>query len=353
MMNTLFTYLNKPIYKHILFWIAVFSFYIAVNRVHYNSTEELLTINFLYLLFQTVTSYTIIYFIIPHYKKHKNILLSIIIAFTFFVVLNIIYVSWQAFFYAPESNNCYWRLQQNHGHLPFLQQVWGWKEDFAGLFWIFMQPTFFLIPFLWYEKNLKLSVANEQKKVAELAALKNQLNPHFLFNTLNNLYSLALEKSEKTPEVIERLSDILDYILYRCKYKYVPLEKEVELIDNYLSLEKVRYGKRVDIQFKKSIKNNKKIAPLILLTFIENAFKHGVKQELKKAKITIDLTTQNDSIIFIIKNTKPITKIASVQEPLGLKNVQKQLVLLYPETHNLQISDTQREYSVTLTLKQQ
>lgn len=82
-MNTLFTYLNKPIYKHILFWIAVFSFYIAVNRVHYNSTEELLTINFLYLLFQTVTSYTIIYFIIPHYKKHKNILLSIIIAFTF------------------------------------------------------------------------------------------------------------------------------------------------------------------------------------------------------------------------------------------------------------------------------
>lgn len=349
-MNTLFTYLNKPIYKHILFWVVVFSFYITLKRIHYTSTETLLLTRFIYLLFQIATAYTIIYFLIPYYNRSKKWLLTLIFTLVFYSILNVLYLFWQGYFYPPESNNCYWRFNQSYGHLPFLEQVWSWRKDFNGLFWVFTQPTFFLIPFLWYEKNLKLSVANEQKKIAELTALKNQLNPHFLFNTLNNLYSLAIEKSDKTPEVIERLSDILDYILYRCKDKYVSLEKEVELIDNYLALEKVRYGKRVNIQFSKDIKPGTKIAPLILLTFIENAFKHGVKEELNQANISIQLTSDNQEIRFRINNTKPVSKIESNTEPLGLKNVKKQLELLYPDNHHLDIVDTKKEYSLNLTL---
>lgn len=350
-MNILFTYLSKPIYKHILFWIVVFSFYITLKRVHYDSTEVLMITRFVYLLFQIATAYTIIYVFIPLYKKYKNLLLVFLLAFIFYVLLNIFYMVWEATCYESNSNKCYWRFHQNYGHLSILQQAWAWRKDFIGLFWVFTQPTFFLLPFLWYEKNLKLSVAKEQKNIAELTALKNQLNPHFLFNTLNNLYSLALEKSDKTPEVIERLSDILDYILYRCKDKYVLLEKEIELIENYLALEKVRYGKRVDIKFTHNIKPETKIAPLILLTFIENAFKHGVKQELKQAKITIDLTTEKNTINFKIENTKPLTKMVSEQETLGLKNVKKQLELLYSETHLLTILDENDTFLVTLTLK--
>lgn len=344
-MDHLFKYLNK----HVLFWIAVFSFYIAVDRVHFSTTERLFTIKFIYLLFQMVTAYTIIYFIIPQYKQFKSILILVLMLFVLFAFLNVIYVGWQYLFYNP--NSCYGRFKAAYGHLPLYLQIFNWRQDFLIISWLFIQPTFFLIPFLWYEKNLNISIANEQKKIAELSALKNQLNPHFLFNTLNNLYTLALEKSDNTPKVIERLSEILDYILYRCNDKYVPLNKEVELIENYLALEKLRYGKRVDISLNTRINSNDKIAPLILLTFIENAFKHGVKQELYQANINIELTSDGELITFRITNSKSKSKAESRNEKLGLKNVKHQLALLYPGTHKLLIEDEDAQYTVTLELK--
>lgn len=352
-MHILFTYLNKPIYKHILFWVVVFSFYITLKRVHYDSTEVLMITRFVYLLFQMATAYTIIYFLIPHYKKHKNLLLTFFLAFSFYSILNILYFVWQGACYYPESNNCYWRFHENYGHLSVLQQIWNWRNDFIGLFWVFTLPTFFLIPFLWYEKNLKLSVASEQKKIAELTALKKQLNPHFLFNTLNNLYALSLEKSDTAPEVIEKLSSILDYMLYKCDDKFVPIQQEIELIENYLVLEQVRYEDRVLVSFKNSITEHCKIAPLLLLTFIENTFKHGVSQELKMATIKINLTTDNDTIVFGIFNTKPssVVKKESEKKAIGLQNVQQQLDLLYPDAHHLKIEDTSESFSVTLKLK--
>ncbi|XZC80932.1 sensor histidine kinase [Tenacibaculum sp. ZS6-P6] len=351
MMNTLFTYLNKPIYKHVLFWLAVFSFYLAIDRVYYNSTQKLLEIKFVYLLFQIITAYSIIYGIYPLYKKRKNILEFAILISLLFVFLNSIYVTWHAVIDTMDSDTCYTRFKSKYGHLSFFEQVLSWKKDFIILTWLFIQPTFFLIPFLWYDKNLKLSISNEQKKIAELNALKNQLNPHFLFNTLNNLYSLALEKSDKTPLVIEKLSDILDYILYRCNDKYVSLEKEIELIENYLALEKLRYGKRVEITFNKEISTSTKVAPLIFLTFIENAFKHGVKQELHQAKIIIELYANNDILKFKVENTKPDAVLKSNQKKLGLINIRKQLDLLYTEDYDIKISDTPNLYSVTLLLK--
>ena len=184
--------------------------------------------------------------------------------------------------------------------------------------------------------------------------MRNQLNPHFLFNTLNNIYALALEKSDKTPEVIERLSDILDYILYRCKESYVPVQKEIELIENYLSLEGIRYGNRVTVDFDYKVEQQVEIAPLLLLTFVENAFKHGVTQELKKAKIDISLTTDDSGILFSIYNSKPgktLAKNPGDEKPLGLKNVEQQLELLYPDSHELKLSDKEDRYEVTLRLK--
>lgn len=265
--------------------------------------------------------------------------------FLMFVVYNL----FKLYYYDPKYIETYSKLGKIHAKESLLQRL-AYPSVFLSKSIKFLTPTVLLVMTRFYRNQQQFLQLKEQKKTAELLALKNQLNPHFLFNTLNNLYSLAIEKSDKTPEVIERLSDILDYILYRCKDKYVLLEKEIELIENYLALEKVRYGKRVDIQFKKDIKPDAKIAPLILLTFIENAFKHGVKQELKQAKITINLATENNLIIFKIENTKPHTTIKS-EEPLGLKNVKKQLELLYPETHSLTILNENDMFLVTLTLK--
>ena len=203
----------------------------------------------------------------------------------------------------------------------------------------------------FYKNQQKYLQLNEQKKTAELTALKHQLNPHFLFNTLNNIYALAIKKSDQTPEVIDKLSDILDYMLYRCNDTFVSLQKEIELIENYLSLEKVRYGKRVQISFEKEIQQDVKIAPLLLLTFIENAFKHGVSQELKEAFITIRIRTEKKQIIFFLENSKSKTKVKkNTKYCIGLKNVKKQLDLLYLNNNFLDIENTKESYKVTLKL---
>ncbi|WP_171974468.1 sensor histidine kinase [Cellulophaga omnivescoria] len=216
---------------------------------------------------------------------------------------------------------------------------------------LFLTPAVLLLMAQFYKNQQRLLKLNEQKKTAELTALKHQLNPHFLFNTLNNLYSLALKKSDQTPDVIEKLADILDYMLYRCNDTFVSLQKEIELINNYLSLEKVRYGKRVQILFENNIKKDVNIAPLLLLTFIENAFKHGVSQELKEALIEININLENSQIVFYIKNTKPNASLENSEESrIGLKNVKKQLELVYPNNYILDIKNAKETYEVTLKL---
>lgn len=216
----------------------------------------------------------------------------------------------------------------------------------------YLSPTAFLLLIKYYKRQKDYLLLNEQKKIAELRTLKNQLNPHFLFNTLNNLYSLAIKKSDKTPEVISKLSDILDYMLYRCNDKFVSLDKEIILIENYITLEKIRYGNRVQVNFEKSINAQAEIAPLILLTFVENAFKHGVSQEINMAEIDITLTNKDSEIIFIVKNTIPAG--ASTEEDgkqsIGMANVKQQLELLYPDKHQLEIDHNPKLFCVRLKL---
>jgi sensor histidine kinase YesM len=216
-------------------------------------------------------------------------------------------------------------------------------------------PAIILLVFEYYRNQKEIYSLKEQKKTSELEALKNQLNPHFLFNTLNNLYILTLEKSDEAPEVINKLSEILDYILFRCKKKYVPLANEIELLNNYIALEKLRYGKRLNIRFEHHIIAEVSIAPLLLLTFVENAFKHGVSQEINQATITIKLKATKEQINFQIENTKPNLTNSSDHQPsrasLGLVNVQTQLDILYPKAHTLAINDNIHSFELFLNLE--
>lgn len=244
-------------------------------------------------------------------------------------------------------------VQRKYAVEPFLKRI-SYPSLWVSKFVMYFIPTGLLLVYRFYKNQRELSKINEQKKIAELTALKQQLNPHFLFNTLNNLYALALEKSERTPEVIERLSDMLDYMLYRTNSKFVSLQKEIELIENYLALERIRYGNRVAVSFDYEKPNDTKIAPLLLLTFIENAFKHGVRQELKQASIDISLKLTGEDILFKIKNSKPSSSIVSdnTEQALGLKNVKRQLELLYPNAYDLQLLDEESTYMVLLKLEQ-
>jgi len=215
-------------------------------------------------------------------------------------------------------------------------------------------PSMILIAIKYYRDQKDIVQLKEQKKTTELNLLKNQLNPHFLFNTLNNLYALALKKSDKTPEVIAKLSEILDYMLYQCKDKYVPINKEIELLENYIVLEKVRYGNRVDVVFEKHINSNAKIAPLILLNFVENAFKHGVSQELNNALIELSISTAEDEIVFKLKNTKPQSYSENKngdKASIGMQNTKKQLDLLYPNAYSLKVNNSNLDYALELKIR--
>jgi sensor histidine kinase YesM len=183
----------------------------------------------------------------------------------------------------------------------------------------------------------------EQKRVTdleksqletELLFLKSQISPHFLFNTLNNIYSLSVEKSNKTPRIVLKLSELMRYMLYETKNKKQSLENEILCIENYLDLEKIRNDDRLQINLAISGDiHDKEIAPIILLTFIENAFKHGVNKNTGKVVIDINFTIKGDHLHFTVSN--PMPEVTEHQDHfntsggIGIENVKKRLALVY------------------------
>jgi len=205
----------------------------------------------------------------------------------------------------------------------------------------------------WYlEHQQKLQVEKE-KLNAELQLLKAQLHPHFLFNTLNNLYSLVYEKSDKAPKMLMRLSGLLSYVLYECKANEVLLSKEISIIKDYVALEKERYGERLDISFNFSGDiEDKMIAPMLFQPFIENTFKHGTSEQLGKAWMSIDLSVKGNQLYFKIINSCDNNPVAVPEKPgVGIENVKKRLGLLYPGNFKLQNGVEDDVYIVSLSLE--
>ncbi len=196
----------------------------------------------------------------------------------------------------------------------------------------------------------------QQEKEAELKLLKAQLNPHFLFNTLNNLYGLSVIKSDKLPSLMLKLSDLLRYSLYETKESFVPLEKEIKYLENYIALEKIRLEEKSKIRFSKSgLITTTKIAPMLLIVFVENAFKHLSITKGKNSNVHVVLEVSVDKLVFKCVNTIDNTGIEThdlekKNSGIGLQNAKKRLKLMYPDKHNLTISKTQENYSVELIL---
>ncbi|MCU0355850.1 MAG: histidine kinase [Cytophagales bacterium] len=205
----------------------------------------------------------------------------------------------------------------------------------------------------WYLKQKALQQTEKEKLTAELQLLKAQLHPHFLFNTLNNLYALTLAKSDQSPEVVLKLSGLLSYILYECNVPEVPLKKEIQILKNYAELEQMRYGSRVEVSlnFTGDIEH-KTIAPLLLLPFVENAFKHGSSEQIEQAWISLDLSVEEKILKFKLINSKnEDAPMESNRGGIGLQNVRKRLELIYPGRHELKISAQNEIFVVNLTLE--
>ena len=187
-------------------------------------------------------------------------------------------------------------------------------------------------------------------KEAELKLLKAQIQPHFLFNTLNNLYSLAIAKSEKTPGVIITISDLLSYIIYDCTAEKVSLEKEVNFIRNYIELERLRYDENLSVSL--IFPDNffgESIAPMILHAFVENSFKHGAGNDPGNPWISLDLSVIDGVLNLNLSNSK-VRATGSDQPGIGIMNAAKRLELIYPGRHQLKIADEEKLYSLTLEI---
>ena len=208
----------------------------------------------------------------------------------------------------------------------------------------------------WFQiQNEKADLITKNVQT-ELQFLKNQINPHFLFNTLNNLYALTLKKSDLAPDVVIKLSDMLRYMLYECNEKEVALSKEIKYIQNYIELEKIRLSKNVDIQIKIEGDISKTyIAPLLIIPFIENSFKHGLKYSSSNAYLHFNVNANQNELAFYIENSKANNMAGSIRTNttggIGLVNVKKRLELIYPSTHSLKIQESPNSYTIDLKIK--
>jgi len=344
--------LKKRWAGHITFWFAILVFSTLQSTLFNDYSLHYNFINYLGLIpSQVIAGYVLTYYQIPKYifkKKYLKFVLSfLVMLFVLAILARLITV------YFAEPIIAFTLDQES---------VWEILTDPVYALTVYA-PALYINPFLFASLNIivdkirernKLETLEKEKVKAELNFLKAQIHPHFLLNTLNNLYALTLKKADKAPETVIKLSDMLVYTLYKCDEKYVPLKNEIELLQNYISLEQLRYGDNLNIELNENVENkNAKIAPLILLSVVENAFKHGVSGETENAKIKIDIEQKDDSFVFEVFNTK--SEIAQKDETeftkgIGIKNVKKQLDLVYPKSYEFDAVENERDYKVTLKL---
>lgn len=203
----------------------------------------------------------------------------------------------------------------------------------------------------WYEQKKLLQEARVEKLQAEVNYLRSQVNPHFLFNALNNLYALTIKKSDNAPNIVLKLSELMEYMLYESDEAFVPLEKEIKYLSNYLELEKIRQGNEADIRLTVEGNADKcRIPPFLLLPLVENAFKHGISRAIQDAYLHIGIRLGEGMEVMVV-NSKSPHRQQGKDGGIGLLNLKKRLELIYPGKHELRIDDQPDKYQVLLKVE--
>ncbi|HPD95046.1 MAG: histidine kinase [Bacteroidales bacterium] len=333
---------------NILYWILAA---LLLLLIFSNSSYDFrirITVTIILTVMSFGVSYFINYFLIPRYLfngeifKFLYLLLFSVIFSVWINIMAIIFIIWYTAYHYPLSS------LPNKTDLILLV---------SGSFLIILFAA--IVHFIkeTYTKLIERNKAEQQKmetelklKEAKLKLLQGQLHPHFLFNMLNNLYGLWMENSQTTPEIILKLSTLLDYMLYECDKEKVPLANEIQFIQNYIDLEKLRHDNRLSVKFDyPKITDNYNIAPLILFTFVENAFKHGANKSSGKSNIAITIIVKNEQLNFEIVNNFDSEK-STATNGLGLKNVEERLNLLYGKKYMLKVENDNNEFRVLLHL---
>jgi sensor histidine kinase YesM len=287
---------------------------------------------------QILFAYVVMYWILPRHRKKNQPLETVALTTITFLVCGII------------------------GHLLFLPfggyktetPTWDVAKIMVRGFYAVLQGGLAIViklAMMWYENDKRVSAMEKSNLESELKMLKDQVNPHFMFNTLNNLYGLVGRNPIHAQESILRLSGILHFMLHESNYPTVPLHLEIRCINDYIELEKLRYSDSLSVSFNVQHEvRDLSIVPLSIFPFVENSFKHGASELIRDAWVNIDLSMYQNEFIFKIENSKSRTHKNPNSTGIGLKNVKRRLELIYGNDHKLQILDSTESYLVILKI---
>jgi sensor histidine kinase YesM len=331
---------------HVIFWIIIYFFY--TYFLGYGSTETKYVNQFsVFLMPVTMSlSYFLVYYLMPKYLLVKNykafILYSLYAAVISVYVITLSVLYGLAFLTEVAEKNTITITKS----LPLI--------IFGVFFVILIVLTLSMIKHNYKSIIIKESLEKKflktelELKENELKFLKMQIHPHFLFNTLNTIYGFALKKKDEAPEMILKLSNLLDYILYQVNKPSVSLQDEINHLEDYISLEEMRFHDTLNVSFdQNNINEFTQIAPMLLMPFLENSFKHG-KIINGKMEVTIKLFLEDGFLIFKVDNSSEMVKDSA--HGIGLKNIKKRLEMLYPNAYDLTISTSENKFSVVLKI---
>ncbi|WP_405608330.1 sensor histidine kinase [Polaribacter sp. Asnod1-A03] len=337
----------KKIPIHFLCWMIVWFFFKSFFSVGSSNKAFLFWFSSLLSIITLITAYVFVYDLIPKYllkKQYKKFVLYTIYSGVF-VATTILMIEVVGFVF-------YFNLE--YQKMPTL--ITSPAVVLVCVFFIVVLASGLKILKHNYKSlEEKKSLENKfletqlQLKEQELKFLKMQIHPHFLFNSLNTIYGFAIAKADEAPEMILKLSNLLDYILYQVEKPKVLLEEEVNHLEDYISLEKMRFHDTLKVNFvKEKIEDSIQIPPMLLIPFVENSFKHG---EIKEGILKVDilLKTENNALFFRVENSSEIKENSNVG--IGLQNIRKRLEMLYPKKHQLEIIETKDTFKVDLKIE--
>jgi LytS/YehU family sensor histidine kinase len=331
---------------HGLFWLVLFA--VMLLNGHENNAPAgygwLFTFSneIIGLFFYVILVYFNLYYLITSYLAKRAFLYFGLVLVACAVVTPLeVLVLYLKYFNFPTSKE---------------QLVSNQQSIFLGNVFVTLLSTVLKVIMDWWRYQNEKQQLVTRTVQSELRFLKSQINPHFLFNTLNNLYALTLKKSDQAPEIVLKLSEIMRYMLYECNERRVLLSKEIQYIQNYLDLERLRQPKSAEISFiTEGRVSEQMVAPLLFVPFVENSFKHGLNHNLAGGGfVRLRIRVQDNDLEFFIENSKTVAAVPRQEHPMsggiGLANVRQRLDMLYPEHYELNTEDAPDRYAVTLHL---
>lgn len=343
--------------RHVTAWLFCYLFLVVTYPPHGGGTngtftgfpgfyEMVFIRTFTMILCQMVFCYPLLYFLMPRYFWEKRYVQFIFLLLILWMCTNAVRFVIYAYVYNPIMI----RLHLPSNPLPQVIVI-SMRQTFTGPAFVGALFITFKIFKDWRQRQADNFNLQKENTAAEMQLLKAQIHPHFLFNTLNNIYSFTLNKLPKAKQLVHNLNAIMYYMVNDCNVDFLPLNKEIKMLNDYIELEKVRYGTRLNIEVNiEGDYNNKLITPLLMIPFVENSFKHGTSKMLEDPWIRLFIQADENILHFSLTNGKPLNEDQHQNGRIGLNNVKKRLELLYPDNHLLLIESTANTFTVNMQI---